>query len=372
MHRCIRSIVVLMLLAGAARAEQPADTRRSIDLAICLDTSGSMDGLLDAARQKLWGIVNELAQARPAPRLRVALLTYGNDGHPAADGWVCVQTGLTEDLDVVSQKLFALTTNGGTEYVARVLNTALEKLAWSKEPGTLALAIVAGNESADQDREMSFRDVCKRAIERGITVNAIYCGNPQDDIAPGWREVAARADGQFACIDQDHGTVVVTSPFDQELAKLGTSLNETYIPLGSVGRAGAENQSAQDLNAAGASCATAACRAATKASGLYTCGWDLVDAVRQKQVKLADVKIADLPAALQAMSPAEREQYVASAAGKRGELQKKIQALDQKRQAYVAAELAKQALDEGKSFDQAVRRAVRAQAGAKGFSFPSD
>jgi hypothetical protein len=372
MNRCLVSMMILVLFTGAARAEQPGEARRSIDLAICLDTSGSMDGLIDAARQKLWGMVNDLALARPAPRLRVALLTYGNDGHPAADGWVSVQTDFTEDLDLVSQKLFALTTNGGTEYVGRVLAAALDKLAWSGDPKALALAIVAGNESADQDREVSFRDACKRAITRGITVNSIYCGNPQDELAPGWREVATLADGQFACIDQDHGTVAIATPFDPELSKLGAALNETYIPFGAAGKIGAANQTAQDANAAGASCATAACRAATKASGLYNCGWDLVDAVRLNQVKLAEVKAEDLPAAMRAMSPAEREKHLAAAAARRGDLQKKIQALDQKRQAFVAEELVRQARDDGKSFDRAVRNAVRAQAAAKGFSFASD
>ncbi len=68
---------------------------RLIQVAICLDTSGSMDGLIDAARQKLWAIVNDLALAKPTPRLEVALLTYGNDGHKEADGWVAVQSPLT-------------------------------------------------------------------------------------------------------------------------------------------------------------------------------------------------------------------------------------------------------------------------------------
>src|SRR5258705_2711251 len=105
----------------AAGATAP---RRAVHLAICLDTSGSMDGLIDEARQKIWSIVNDLALATPTPRLRIALLTYGNDGHDAERGWVAVDAPFTEDLDTVSAQLFALKTNGGTELVARVLDAA--------------------------------------------------------------------------------------------------------------------------------------------------------------------------------------------------------------------------------------------------------
>src|SRR4029450_13172878 len=105
--------------------------QRVVDLAICLDTSGSMQGLINAARVKLWEIVNDLALAKPTPKLRVALLTYGNDGHKAENGWVNIHIPFTEDLDAVSKQLFALTTNGGTELVGRVLKAAGEQLQWT-------------------------------------------------------------------------------------------------------------------------------------------------------------------------------------------------------------------------------------------------
>ena len=216
----------------------------AVDLAICLDTSGSMTGLIDAARRKLWDITNELAKARPAPRLRVALFTYGNQGHSAADGWVRLDSPFTDDLDAVYQKLFALTTNGGTEYVGRVVRAAAERLDWSASPKALKLIYVAGNESADQDREVSFRDACRGAIGRGIQVNSIFCGAAADADVAGWQEVARLADGQYASIDQNRGTVEVATPFDRPLVELNARLNATYIPYGADGSRGAANQSA--------------------------------------------------------------------------------------------------------------------------------
>ena len=230
---------------------------RGVELAILLDTSGSMSGLIEAAKQKLWAMVNDLALAEPTPQLRVALLTFGNDGHNPEDGWVKVQTPFTDDLDLVSQRLFDQTTNGGTEYVGRVLQSA-GQLEWDPSDRTLKLIILAGNESADQDQEAPFRDMCRKLIGNGIIINAIYCGSAADNIAPAWREVARLADGQFASIDQNQGTIVVETPFDEQLGALSTALNATYLPFGAGGAAGLANQSAQDANAAGLNSAAAA------------------------------------------------------------------------------------------------------------------
>jgi hypothetical protein len=345
---------------------------RPVDLAICLDTSGSMDGLIDAARQKLWAIVNDLALAKPAPKLRVALLTYGNDGHDAENGWVALDVPFTDDLDLVSAKLFALKTNGGTEYVARVLKAAGEQLDWSSQKDALELVFVCGNESAEQDPALNFRDVCRSLVERGIVVDSIYCGDPADEIAPAWQQVARCADGRFAAIDQQNGTVVISTPFDAELASLSTALNDTYVPYGMEGEEKKANQAVQDQNAQGLSSAAAAARATCKGGGSYRCSWDLVEAVKQGDVKLADVKNDELPEKMRELTLDARQKCVDDAWTKRQELQKKIGEASQKREKIVAEETAKQRSKDHAAFDRAVRDAVREQAKCKGFEFPKD
>jgi hypothetical protein len=349
----------------------PTPARRAVDLAICLDTSGSMDGLIDAARQKIWSIVNDLALAKPAPQLRVALLTYGNDGHDAEAGWVKVDLPLTDDLDTVSQQLFALTTNGGTELVARVLADA-GGLSWSQDPQALKLVVVAGNESAEQDPKLDFRNVCKELVEQGILVNSIYCGNPSDNLAPAWREVAQRADGQFAAIDQQNGTVTIATPFDAELATLSTAINTTYVWFGEAGAEACENQARQDQNAAGANSSTAAARAVCKAGYAYNSRNDLVDAVRTGQVKLQDVKKEELPEKMQEMTLEQKQKCLDEASAQRAEIAKKIEAAGKRRTDYIEEELRRRGADDKNAFDRAVRDAVRRQAEAKGFEFPKD
>lgn len=350
------------------RPIEPGD--RIVELAICLDTSGSMEGLINAARVKLWEIVNDLALAKPTPRLRVALLTYGNDGHNAENGWVNIDIAFTEDLDMVSQQLFALTTNGGTELVGRVLKAAGEKLDWNASDDVLKLIVVAGNESAEQDTTFNFRDVCKSTISRGVMVNSIYCGNIADDIAPAWKEVSTLADGHFASIDQNNGTITIATPFDDELVTLSATMNTTYIAYGAQGEWAAGNQAAQDANASGAGKAVAAQRAVTKGGAMYcNAQWDLVDACNAANVKIEDVKVEDLPENMRSMTMDERKAYVADMTSKRAAIQKQVADLNAKRSAYVEAEMRKMASAGDKSFDAAIRGAIRAQAASKGFTF---
>ena len=366
----VASLALLALLSAApapARAEEPKP--RPVDLVVCLDTSGSMQGLIDAARQKLWSVVSELATAKPTPHLRVALLTYGSPGNDA-DGHVVLQTGFTTDLDLVSERLFALGTSGGAEYVGRVVARALDGLTWSTGDA-LRLVFVAGNESADQDRVQPFRDVAGRAAGRGILVNAIYCGGADDTDATGWRQLALTGKGRFATIDKDHGTVQVTTPFDAELAALSQRLNATYVAYGVAAEERRERQAAQDRNAVSAGAPAAAERAAAKAGDLYdNSGWDLVDRLeKEPTLDLVTRKDADLPEDLRKVPAADRRAWLTAKQAERAALQQQIKDLDAKRRAHVRVEMDKQRLSDAAGLDRALKEALREQAAAAGFRF---
>jgi hypothetical protein len=351
------------------RPMQPQATK-PIDLVLCLDTSGSMQGLIDAARTKLWEVVNEMARAKPTPSLRVALLTYGSPGDAAA-GYVVLQTGFTKDLDLVSEKLFALGTNGGEEYVGRVVKTAVDRLEWGG-PDALKILFVAGNEGADQDTVANFRDVVRHASGLGVRVNSIYCGNPDDAVAPGWREVATLGRGRFASIDHDRGTVVVATPFDKELQDLSGKVNVTYVGYGRLAKAGEERQRAQDANAAGAAPAAAADRAQSKASGLYSnAGWDLVDRSKEKDFDLAKVSDEDLPEEMKKMTLEQKRAHLDAKSAEREQIQARIREVSAKRAEFVKAEMANKGLDDGKALDRAIREAIHEEAAEKGFTFDS-
>ena len=280
-----------------------------------------MEGLIDSAKQRLWDITNELAQARPTPELRVAILSYGSPSYGEESGFVRLDLPFTTDLDAVSATLFAFQTNGGDEYVSRAIQTSLDKLMWSQDADALQILFVAGNESAEQDPRVSVASATAAAARRGIVVNAIYCGSDGDADARGWRQVAANTNGLYASIDQQAAAVAnVATPFDAPLAALNDELNGTYIAIGTAGERARENLVAQDSNAAAMSPAAVASRTVTKGGALYRSEWDLVDAVQSGKA-VADVPVAELPAEMQALSAEERETYVREKAEQREDLQ---------------------------------------------------
>jgi hypothetical protein len=358
--------IAVSLLHADDLSRRPA---KPIDLVLCLDTSNSMDGLIDSAKRKLWDIVNDLGRAKPTPRLRVALYSYGNTGYDQSRGWVRQEVPLTTDLDKVSEKLFALTTNGGDEYVGRVSQAALRELDWAKEPGAFKVMFVCGNEPADQDREVKLAPLAETAVRQGVTINTIYCGPANHSETAGWKFLAERAEGRFLSINQD-SRVTITTPQDARLAELSGKLNRTYLFYGKDAPARALNQEAQDANAAGLSLATSAGRALTKSSGNYRMAEsDLVDKLQEDpKFDLSKVPEAELPEEMRKMTVEERRSHITAKLKERQTIQDEIKKLSRERAEYLAAEEKKQASSADRSLDQAMRSALREQAAKKGLT----
>jgi Mg-chelatase subunit ChlD len=362
---------VIALWTAATQAEtaiQPREPSRPVDLVIALDVSGSMSGLIESAKQRLWDIVNELAQARPQPDLRIAIITYGSPAYGAQSGYVRIDTPFTRDLDAVQQTLFSFGTSGGDEYVARAVHTAVNDLAWSSDPKAMKVLFVAGNEPANQDPLISVVAATRGASARRIVVNTIYCGNKQDGDAAGWRDVATQTNGLFASIDQNAAAVAnIATPMDAELARLNQALSETYVAYGAGGGRFKENQVAQDENAAGLSLPSVASRAVAKAGELYRNeGWDLVDA-QKSGVAVEAMAPETLPEPMRSMSTEERKQYVAELAHKREAIGAEIGALGKERQDFIAAERDRLAKDGESGLDEAIVEGLRELAGRQGF-----
>jgi hypothetical protein len=345
-------------------------SRPRIQLAILLDTSGSMDGLINQARSRLWKIVNELATARKggrAPRLQVALYEYGQNGLPSVSGYLRRIVPLSEDLDRISEELFKLKTNGGQEYCGQVIQAAVRGLEWSRTGGDLKMIVIAGNEPFTQGT-IDYRSSCREAIARGIIVNTIFCGAYQEGLRTDWKAGADLADGRYLAIDADHMPPPISAPQDEEIARLSQELNQTYIAFGKDGSSGKLRQKEQDLNAAAVSGEVLAQRAAAKAAPQYNnSSWDLVDAKKAGAVKLEELDEADLPQEMKGLTVKEREAYVAAMQEKRSLLQKKIARLHNERQRFAEDKLKNQAL--AGTLDAAIIRALRDQAAAKDFSF---
>lgn len=135
------------------KTEKPAAENTKIQVALLLDTSSSMDGLIDQAKSRLWNIVNTLTTLKydgKAPDIEIALYEYGNDGLSQKSNYIRQITPLSTDLDLISEKLFALKTNGGNEYCGAVIQDATKQLQWAKESNNMKLIYIAGNEEFNQ------------------------------------------------------------------------------------------------------------------------------------------------------------------------------------------------------------------------------
>ncbi len=343
-----------------------------IQLALLLDTSNSMDGLIDQAKRQLWKIVNEFIPARRdglRPELRVALLEYGNNGLVAAEGYIRLVCPMTDDLDKVSEELFKLKTNGGNEFCGQVIKAATDMLDWSTASDDLKLIFIAGNEPFTQG-PVDYAAACRAAIAKGITVNTIHCGDESAAIAGKWKDGALLADGEFLLIDQNQAVVHVAAPQDKEIADLGVELNKTYIPYGEGAWLNQERQAEQDSNSITLGSGSAVQRAVCKASSNYAnSGWDLIDAIQQSVVKLVDVKTDDLPENMRSMTIEQREAYIKQQASARTELQQKINTLNAQREAYVAAKMKESAEQSVDTLDTAIVKACRKQAEARNYEF---
>ena len=368
-----------LLLAGpAVAADPPADRTKPIDLVLCLDVSGSMNGLIDSAKLKLWDVVNELARAKPTPNLRVALYSYGASHYPADKGYVRKELDLTTDLDEVYAKLNALHTGGGDEYVARVAQTALTEQKWSDAADALRVIFVCGNEPADQDKRVPLPDVAALAKTKNVVVNTIYCYPATNPEAKGWRDFAMSCGGAYANIDQNQAAkdiaLSIKTPVDEKLLKLSAELNGTYVQYGFVARERAALQVAGDAAAAKAAPGAALARAESKANALYrNAEWDLIDRMKQDpKFDLKQLKEEELGDELKKLKPEERETFLKKKASERETLQKQINALSAERAKYVEEARKQQPkTDADKALDEALRGIIREQSKAKGFEVPA-
>jgi hypothetical protein len=382
MKRRIYLAAMLAMAAPAvlwADAQAPGPNRQpvanqqpKIQLAILLDTSNSMDGLIDQARQQLWQAVNEFSKAKRdgvTPELEVAVYEYGNNGIDARQGHTRQVVGLTRELDKVSEALFSLTTNGGNEYCGHVIARAVDGLQWGTSPNDVKAIFIAGNEPFTQG-PTPFAEAISAAKARGIVVNTVHAGDYQAGVSEGWRQGALLAGGNYMSIDHNQAVVHVETPQDEQIASLNAQLNKTYIPYGMEGAAGAARQQEQDSKSSGVSIGLLAERAKAKAMAFYNnARWDLVDAVEAGEADLDKMEPEALPEEMQAMTPEARKAFVDERAKERAELKAKIVELSRQRDAYAAEQLKDQATESADTLNEALTESVRQQAVSRDFVF---
>ena len=342
-------------------------SRDTLELVFVLDTTGSMGGLIDGAKQRIWGIINEVMQKPSKPRVRVGLVAYRDIG----DEYVTKLLPITEDLDKAYTTLMDYQAGGGgdtPENVRKALAEGVRNAGWSKAGRGLAQIVFLVGDAPPQNyaQEPDVLITTAEAVRKNMIVNTIQCGSigGTKEI---WQTIALRGEGKYFAIAQDGGVQAITTPYDAKLAELAAKNGRTYLSYGEkkYRDANASLQMSAEMRIDGAASATAkADRAVNKAVNSFQYDGDLVQDVENEKVKVKDVKTEDLPEDLQKLSVAERERVIAGRIEERKKIRAEILELSKQRDDYIAAERKK--LGQQNGFDTAVAQALKEQLLKKG------
>ncbi len=348
-----------------------------IEVVFVLDTTGSMSGLIQAAKEKIWSIASTMATAQNSPEIKMGLVAYRDRG----DAYITKTTPLSTDLDSMYAKLMDFKARGGgdgPESVNKGLYDAVHKMLWSQDDSTYKVIFLIGDAPAHMDYQddVKYPTTIAKAQKKGIVVNAIQSGQ-NSKTTTNWQQIATLGQGDYFQVDNSGNAVAIATPFDKELAQLSEELDNTRVYFGNKETKHKQRSkvAASDKLHSVASEKSLARRASynSSASGKdnFLGEGELVDAVSSGATKLSNINKNELPKAMQTMKPAEQKEYVLGKATKRKELSKNIRELSEKRDAFLKKEVAKVGADKD-SFDAKIFGAIKDQAGRKGLLYSDD
>ena len=363
-------------LTQAAGQSGTKQARPVVDVVFVLDTTGSMSGLIQTAKDKIWSIASTMASAQPVPEIRIGLVAYRDKG----DAYVTRRVDLSNDLDSVYAALMDFQAGGGgdtPESVNQALYEAVHDMSWSREERAYQVIFLVGDAPPHMDYdELRYPAIVAAANERGIVVNTIQCGNLPITVEP-WAAIASLGQGSFFQVEQSGGAVAYESPFDAEIAKLSAKLDATRLYYGSS----EERKQMQDKMAATEKLAAAAPVASLARRGVFNAAEggranllgerELVDAVASGVVVLEEIDAEELPEALKPMAPEEQAAFVADLATERADLKRQIQDLARERDEFIAGKV-EEAGGREDSLDKRLYQVVKEQAGKVGLAYDDD
>ena len=368
LRRTILPVALLALLGlglpAVTRAEDRpparAKTKPKVEVVFCLDTTGSMGGLIAGAKAKIWAVCNQIAGGKPTPDLKVGLVAYRDKG----DDYITKVFDLSDDLDAIHGHLKKFQAAGGgdtPEHVNQALYDAVHKVKWSEDKKVLKIIFLVGDAPPHMDYkdDVKYPDTCKKAVEKGILINTIQCGG-DPECTRYWKDIAVKSEGSYAAIPQAGGVVAIATPYDAPLAKINRDLAESTLVYGGTAMRKAGEKKKED--ARGLAAPAAADRAAFAGKSGKAATYDLIDAMKAKKVDLKQLKESELPEQLKKLkTPREREEFIKKVEEKRTKLNKEAIDLDKKRLSFLQDKMKKDG--KGKdSFDNNVLEMLRKQA----------
>ena len=345
----------------------------ALEMVFVLDTTGSMGGLIDGAKQRIWGIVNDVMQSSSHPSVKIGLVAYRDRG----DEYVTQVLPLTDDLDKVYTTLMEYRAAGGgdgPEDVRRALADGLNKAGWSSHIQNVARIIFLVGDAPPHDYadEQDTLVSAALAVKQGMIVNTIQCGIERETTEV-WKAIAQRGQGQYFAIPQNGGVQTVSTPYDDQISVLGMKLGSSYLPYG--GGAGADGvqyrieakrmADATETIVARAPAEARVQRSVNKVINEKAYIGDLLQDIENGSMKIDSIKEDDLPSDLRGLAAADRTKEIEKRLAERREIRQQILELSKQRTEYIAAEQKKRSGETKNSFDLAVSAALKEQLSRK-------
>ena len=341
-----------------------------IEVCFVLDTTGSMGGLLEGAKQKIWSIANEMISAQPTPELKLGLIGYRDRG----DDYVVKSFSLTDDIDAIYGHLREFQAGGGgdtPESVNEALAEAIHKMPWTSDKKVLKIIFLVGDAPPHMDypNGPKYPDLCREAAKKDLIINTIQCGE-MAETKPIWQEIAKLSEGSYVGISQSGNVAVISTPMDKELGRLNERIGATLIPYGDSTLQAEVHAKYAAAKSAPVSAMADRLTYNSKTGRAMQGRGELVDALNDKSLKLEEIDRKQLPAELQKLDRDEVQKRIAKARDERANLQKQIVELSKKREVYIQSENKRLAAEgKGDAFDQKVTETLHAQAAKKGISY---
>src|SRR6478735_6619147 len=140
------ALTALSLSSGLSSAiAKPA-----VEVAFVLDTTGSMGGLLEGAKRKIWSIATSVVDTNPDADIRIGLVAYRDIG----DEYVTKTFDLTTDIQDIYANLLELKARGGGDWpesVNEALSVAVGKFRWTDGPNVTRILFLVGDAPPHMD-----------------------------------------------------------------------------------------------------------------------------------------------------------------------------------------------------------------------------
>ena len=343
-----------------------------VEVVFVLDTTGSMGGLLEGAKSKIWYIANEIQNAKTNVEVRIGLIAYRDRG----DDYITKHFPITSDIHSIYAELIEFQAGGGgdaPESVNQALYEAVQQQNWSDAHDTLRIVFLVGDAppKMNYQDDVKYMQTVKLAKQKDIIINTILAGNSQQTKTV-WQEIAQNANGSFSQIAQDGNVTIVKTPFDNEIQHLNIELNTTVILYGSaaVKKQASKVMESIALAKPAASSDMASYNSKRKIkSRVFAGDGDLLQELELKNEVLGALSDDKLPANMQKMDDKQRRLYIENMQQKRSEIQTKIDKLAKQRSVYMAEQIKTLSAKDKNSFDENMVSIIRKQASEKGIKY---